>query len=140
MSGSLTFHIPFVHGLQRSRSTRTGHHYDTPQNIEDKWTIRDAYEDARRRSSLPDMHRYAGPVGLTIDAIAPLPKSRPKSVTEEWWTMKPDVDNVVKLVMDALSGLAWRDDAQVVVVKAAKLKRTRGVDDASTCITIDWRE
>ncbi len=27
---------------------------------------------------------------------------------------KPDVDNALKLVMDALNGCAWRDDVQVV--------------------------
>jgi len=30
-------------------------------------------------------------------------------------TTKPDMDNVVKLVMDALNGVAWHDDKQVVV-------------------------
>ena len=29
-------------------------------------------------------------------------------------TKKPDVDNVVKIVLDALNGFAWHDDAQVI--------------------------
>jgi Holliday junction resolvase RusA-like endonuclease len=33
---------------------------------------------------------------------------------------KPDLDNVVKLVCDALNGLAWDDDAQVCSVVAKR--------------------
>jgi Holliday junction resolvase RusA-like endonuclease len=32
----------------------------------------------------------------------------------------PDIDNVTKLVMDALNGVAYADDRQVVEIKAAK--------------------
>lgn len=35
-------------------------------------------------------------------------------------TSKPDIDNLVKTIMDALSGIAWQDDAQVVEVRAIK--------------------
>ena len=34
---------------------------------------------------------------------------------------KPDLDNVIKIVMDALNGVAYHDDAQVVSVEARKL-------------------
>lgn len=30
-----------------------------------------------------------------------------------WHDIKPDKDNLEKSLMDALKGLAWRDDAQV---------------------------
>ena len=33
---------------------------------------------------------------------------------------KPDIDNYVKQVFDALNGLVWEDDAQIVYVEAAK--------------------
>ncbi len=32
-----------------------------------------------------------------------------------------DIDNLVKLVMDALNGIAWTDDDQVVLLTASKL-------------------
>lgn len=35
-------------------------------------------------------------------------------------TRKPDIDNVVKTVMDALNKLAWHDDSQVISIKAEK--------------------
>lgn len=37
-----------------------------------------------------------------------------------WPAVKPDVDNYLKTVLDALNGVAWKDDAQVVDVAIAK--------------------
>ena len=36
-------------------------------------------------------------------------------------TKKPDVDNVIKIVLDALNGFAWHDDAQVVDLSVSKI-------------------
>ena len=36
-------------------------------------------------------------------------------------TGKPDIDNVFKLLADALNGILWKDDAQVVSLSIAKL-------------------
>jgi Holliday junction resolvase RusA-like endonuclease len=35
-------------------------------------------------------------------------------------TGKPDLDNCVKLLMDALNGILWRDDAQVTDIAVIK--------------------
>ena len=35
-------------------------------------------------------------------------------------TKKPDIDNMQKAVLDALNGLAWDDDSQIVKVTAEK--------------------
>ena len=35
-------------------------------------------------------------------------------------TKKPDVDNVVKAVLDALNGIVWQDDVQVVALAVLK--------------------
>lgn len=66
------------------------------------------------------------PVILNVDAYRPLPESRPKRVCSEPDTYKPDADNEAKLVMDALNGLAWADDAQVVDLHVRKHPRARG--------------
>src|SRR5690554_6391727 len=39
---------------------------------------------------------------------------RPKSVKREFPTVKPDVDNTSKTIMDALNMVAYTDDAQIV--------------------------
>ena len=36
-------------------------------------------------------------------------------------TKKPDVDNIVKCILDGLNGVAYRDDTQVVEVSAKKI-------------------
>lgn len=66
------------------------------------------------------------PVILTVDAYRPLPESRPGRVRSESDTFKPDADNEAKLVMDALNGLVWADDAQVVDLHVRKHPRARG--------------
>ena len=58
-------------------------------------------------------------VMLKFVAVFPIPPSWPKYLKEAAkrgtliHTSKPDKDNIEKLVVDALKGLAWADDAQV---------------------------
>jgi len=59
------------------------------------------------------------PVAITITAFYPVPKSDSKKTRAEKLenyirpTVKPDVDNVAKAILDGLNGLAYKDDAQV---------------------------
>ena len=69
--------------------------------------------------------RIPGPVSVEITCVRELPKSRPKSVDWEVDTFKPDVDNIAKNVLDALNGLAWDDDSQVVELRVRKMPRRR---------------
>ncbi len=97
----------------RPRMTKTGHAY-TPQKTrsaeaELKWWA--AKEAGARRLPLFD-----GPVGLSVAFIFP----RPKTVKRKWHTVKPDVDNPCKLLMDSLNGIVWRDDSQVCELTARK--------------------
>ncbi len=67
-----------------------------------------------------------GPVYLSIQAWYGIPKSVSKRKREAmiggliWPTKKPDCDNVAKIIADALNGLAWRDDSQVVSLHVCK--------------------
>ncbi|MBO1361893.1 RusA family crossover junction endodeoxyribonuclease [Acetobacter sacchari] len=60
-----------------------------------------------------------GPVQLRIEYEIAIPKSWPKKKASDARcgrqkpTVKPDVDNVAKLVGDALNGIVWRDDSQI---------------------------
>lgn len=65
------------------------------------------------------------PVKLSIIVQRALPKSRPRKIDSESDTFKPDVDNIAKNVMDALNGLAWDDDSQVVEQSIRKMDRKR---------------
>lgn len=51
-------------------------------------------------------------------------------------TRKPDIDNLVKAVLDALRGIAWTDDCQVVTLTTSK----RWADDTPTGLVLEMRE
>ena len=61
---------------------------------------------------------YEGPLQVQIVVRLLKPKSKPKKCL--WPTGKPDSDNYAKLILDALNGVVWRDDSQVVRLFAEK--------------------
>lgn len=81
-----------------------------------------------------------GPVCVIVKVFRPLPKSKPKKVTEEWDRYKPDIDNILKIVMDGLNGVAYKDDKDVAMVIAAKVPRRRGQKEHIEVTVFDARE
>lgn len=71
---------------------------------------------------------FCGPVMVKVDTYRALPKSRPKKVITEADRYKPDADNILKIVLDALNGVAYQDDSQVVMVQMTKHPRERRVE------------
>ena len=77
-----------------------------------------------------------GPVHLKARFYFPRPKShyrkngelRPNAI--HYCPTKPDLDKLLRAVGDALSGIVWRDDSQVVSVSASKLY-TEGPPEAA---------
>lgn len=67
------------------------------------------------RGMNPGAPPLTGPVKLTISARVTRP-NRPRHN----YPPRPDLDNIVKVVCDALNGLAWKDDSQIVVIAAEK--------------------
>lgn len=61
-----------------------------------------------------------------------MPKNRPKKVLRERDTYKPDADNIAKAVLDAMNGLAFVDDSQVVSLSVTKHDRTHRESDIVT--------
>lgn len=62
---------------------------------------------------------FTGAIVLGLTFYLPRPKSLPKKVIHH--TKKPDLDNLIKAVKDALKGITWKDDSQVVKIIALKL-------------------
>ena len=46
------------------------------------------------------------------------PKSKPKKIKH--WTTKPDLDNLIKSILDPLNGVFWRDDSIIIKLEATK--------------------
>lgn len=67
------------------------------------------------------------PVSICINAFFAIPKSASKKVKAQMVigdikpTKKPDADNIAKIIMDGLNGIAFDDDAQVVSLVVNKL-------------------
>ena len=103
-----------VRGKQRPRLTRSGHVY-TPKET------RDAEAGITKLASeaMAGRDLLTGPVSLNIFMVIEPPKSMPKR-RRQWLienrcavTKKPDLDNIAKLIGDALNGVAFEDDSQV---------------------------
>lgn len=65
-----------------------------------------------------------GPVSMSVIAVWPWPKAmteRKRGVAgSHFRTSRPDADNVAKLVADALIGICYLDDAQIVELRVLK--------------------
>ena len=44
----------------------------------------------------------------------------------EWMDKRPDIDNILKVYLDALQGIAFKDDGQVAKVETRKLRARQG--------------
>jgi Holliday junction resolvase RusA-like endonuclease len=63
---------------------------------------------------------FTGPVGVSICFTVPKPKSAPKT-RRTWPDKRPDLDKLVRAILDAITGEVIADDAQVVYLLARKL-------------------
>lgn len=63
-------------------------------------------------------------IAADICAYMPIPKSATKKrhglLLDSFAAKKPDCDNIAKIVLDALNGIAYRDDASVVELRVSK--------------------
>ena len=98
-----------------------GHAY-TPQKTRD-------YEERVRwcwKAIAKGAPPLEGPVSVTIDALHRVPKSASKALLQSIYAgqvvpmKKPDPDNVAKIILDALNGLAYLDDKQVIRLSVNK--------------------
>jgi Holliday junction resolvase RusA-like endonuclease len=67
---------------------------------------------------------FTGAVACVIEAVFPRPKSKTKKRGDNPrlpHTGKPDADNIAKSVLDALNGVAFKDDSQVVSLTVLKM-------------------
>lgn len=87
------------------------------------------YENLVRISFLnkyPQHKLLEGYVEANITAVFEVPKSYSKKKTKELleshnnYDHKPDLDNIAKIILDSLNGIAFKDDAQVTILHINK--------------------
>ena len=61
-----------------------------------------------------------GPMKGAISVTIVFFMKKPKTVTREYPTIRPDVDNLCKATLDALNDIAYDDDSQIIEINASK--------------------
>jgi len=115
--------------LKRPRRASFGGMFDPKENVHAKrivsetakGAIRSPLEGPVRLCAVFYFERPKSHFGKTIKASAPV-----------YHTQRPDVDNLVKTILDGLNGTAWHDDAQVVEIECRK----EWANEASTWVHI----
>jgi Holliday junction resolvase RusA-like endonuclease len=106
---------------QRPRVTRSGIAYTPSKTVNYEGIVRYTYQSLYGQREL-----ISGRIEAHITAIFPIPKSYSKKKTAELlaghnnYDKKPDCDNLAKIILDALNGIAYKDDSQVTVLHIAK--------------------
>ena len=113
-------------GKQRPRMTRTGHTY-TPKATKD-------YESEVLMAFAMEENDliFDNPVAADIQIFVTMPKAWSKkrkamNIDKPPIDIRtPDLDNVAKSILDALNGVAYKDDKQVV---SLEVNRMWGIED-----------
>lgn len=109
-----------VQGKARPRfSSKSGTVYTPGKTKSYERQIAEAYE-AQSGSC------FEGAVMVIIEAVFPIPKSwtrakKAEAAAGKLAPGKPDIDNILKVVLDGLNGIAYEDDKQVVMTQCKKV-------------------
>lgn len=109
-----------VQGKARPRfSSKSGTVYTPGKTKSYERQIAEAYVSQRGTC-------FEGPVMVMIEAVFSVPKSWPRAKKAEAMAGKlppgkPDIDNILKVVLDGLNGIAYEDDKQVVLTQCKKV-------------------
>ena len=120
----LVFEVPGEpRGKGRPRFTKDGHAYTDSETKAYEKKIVAFYKKTYGGFRWGD----AAFIRIKVTAHYPIPKSATKAAIAGMQagrilpSRKPDIDNVLKIVLDALNGVAYKDDSRVVCVEAEKV-------------------
>jgi Holliday junction resolvase RusA-like endonuclease len=105
---------------QRPRTTKQGHTYTPQKTVNYETLVRQLYITQNFRKQLE------GALKMTVRAYFTIPKSASKKKAADMAggrirpAKRPDWDNVGKVISDALNGLAYHDDSQIVSATVEK--------------------
>lgn len=103
-------------GKQRPRVTKKGIAYTPKETVNYESLVKMACREVMK-------DKYFGadePIGLIVRAYYPIPSNTSKAAKENMIkglvrpTKKPDCDNIMKIIADALNMVAYADDKQIV--------------------------
>lgn len=109
-----------IRGKARPRFAKaTGKAYTTKEDKIYEQMVREAY---RGSESFLDSNK---PLRAEIDVFHKIPKSYSKKKRQECLTgarpkVKPDLDNIAKVILDSNNGILYKDDSQIVELLVRK--------------------
>lgn len=107
-----------IRGKARPRICR-GHAFTPKDTVQYEKLVRNCYKQQ-------DGRYLEGPIKALIIAYYKIPKSYSKKRVQairdglEKPTKKPDADNIGKIILDSLNGIAYKDDSQIVEIRVIK--------------------
>lgn len=108
-------------GKQRPRVLKSGWAYTPKGTVNYETLVKYTYHCLYR-----DEKPMEGFIEADIVAIFPVPKSYSKKKTAQLlagadnYDKKPDCDNIAKMILDSLNGIAYADDSQVTSLRVSK--------------------
>ena len=131
-----------VHGLAAPKSIRIVMKNGHPSMANNK-KVRSWMDEVRWAAHGSESAPEGVPVGIMVDVYLPWQKATPKTLaaTTGAHVQKPDADNLLKPIMDALSeAQVWSDDNQVDRIFLQKWRCPRGEERAEITVTWDQKE
>ena len=118
-----------IKGKARPRVTKSGHAYTPDSTVEYEQLVQLAYKSRCGSVFFGNIEGSAEkqPIEVHIRAMYAIPKSYTKgrrlAAVHNMLlpTKKPDADNIAKIICDALNGVAYADDAQIVKMRVDKV-------------------
>ncbi|EOU1465279.1 RusA family crossover junction endodeoxyribonuclease [Clostridium perfringens] len=107
-----------IRGKARPRICR-GHAFTPKDTVQYEKLVRECYKEQ-------DGRYIEGSIKALIIAYYKIPKSYSKKRVQairdglEKPTKKPDADNIAKIILDSLNGIAYKDDSQIVELRVIK--------------------
>lgn len=107
-----------IRGKARPRICR-GHAFTPKDTVQYEKLVRECYKEQ-------DGRYLEGSVRALIIAYYKIPKSYSKKRVQaikdglEKPTKKPDADNIGKIILDSLNGIAYKDDSQIIELMVVK--------------------
>ena len=112
-------------GKARARTVTRGSHtwsYTPKNTVEFEQAIRAAIMEQCPLDDADNIQPLDGPVELSVMIRGDRIKVVVKPLDpKKYATKRPDLDNMIKIFMDAMNGLIYKDDKQVAVVWAARM-------------------
>lgn len=119
-----------------------GRKLPVPLLLDDKPHELDTWEKSVAGAALVAIGAHPRPVfgkQVAVGVTVAFRLARPPSVDRDLPTVKPDIDKLARAALDALTGLLWVDDSQVVRLTVSKDYCARG-ESPGAVIEIETKE